>query len=66
MVKVSSVEVPSLQRMAPGDPDHSYLMLKTQGSPGIFGVQMPATGGPHSDAQIAELRAWVAAGAVND
>jgi mono/diheme cytochrome c family protein len=66
LVNVSSLEVPSLKRIAPGDPDNSYLVLKIQGSPGIVGVQMPASGGPLSDAQIAEVRAWIAAGALNN
>jgi hypothetical protein len=66
LVNVNSIEVPSMKRIVPGDPDHSYLVLKIQGSPGIVGVQMPASGGPLTQAQIDEVRAWVAAGALNN
>jgi hypothetical protein len=66
IVNVSSIEVPTMKRIVPGDPDSSYLVLKIQGSEGIVGVQMPASGGPHTQAQIDEVRAWVAAGALNN
>jgi hypothetical protein len=66
LVNVTSIEVPSMKRIVPGDPDSSYLVLKIQGSPGIVGVQMPASGGPLTQAQIDEVRAWVAAGALNN
>jgi mono/diheme cytochrome c family protein len=66
IVNVNSIEEPALKRIAPGDPDNSYLILKIQGSPGIVGVQMPASGGPLTQAQIDEVRAWVAAGALNN
>ena len=66
IVNVTSIEDPALKRIAPGDPDNSYLVLKIQGSPGIVGVQMPASGGPLSQTQIDEVRAWVAAGALNN
>ncbi len=66
IVNVTSIEVPTMKRIVPGDPDNSYLVLKIQGSPGIVGVQMPASGGPLSQAQIDEVRAWVAAGALNN
>jgi hypothetical protein len=66
IVNVSSIEVPTLKRIVPGDPDNSYLVLKIQGSPGIVGVQMPASGGPLTQAQIDEVRAWVSAGALNN
>jgi CHRD domain len=66
IVNVASIEVPTMKRIVPGDPDNSYLVLKIQGSPGIVGVQMPASGGPLSQAQIDEVRAWVAAGALNN
>ena len=66
LVNVTSIENPALKRILPGDPDNSYLVLKIQGSPGISGQQMPLTGGPLSQAQIDEVRAWVAAGALNN
>lgn len=66
IVDVTSIENPALKRVNPFDPDNSYLVLKIQGSPGISGVQMPASGGPLTQAQIDEVRAWVAAGALNN
>lgn len=66
LVSVNSIEVPTMKRIVPGDPDSSYLVLKIQGSPGIVGVQMPASGGPLTQAQVDEVRAWVAAGALNN
>lgn len=62
LVGVASAEVPSLQRIAAGDPDASYLVQKLEGRAAV-GVRMPY-GGPYlDDASIAVIRAWVAAGA---
>ncbi len=66
IVDVTSIEDPSLKRVNPGDPDNSYLVRKIQGSPGIVGVQMPASGPHLTQAQIDEVRAWIAAGALNN
>jgi hypothetical protein len=53
-----------LVRVAPGDPDHSYLLLKLEGTlaPGE-GVQMPLVGGPLPASAIDAIRRWIAAGA---
>lgn len=60
-----SVEMPSLSRVAPGDPANSYLYRKITGS-GITGDRMPQ-GGPYlSDAQIKLIRDWIRRGAPND
>ena len=66
IVGVISIEDPTLKRVSPSDPDNSYLVRKIQGSAGIVGVQMPASGGPLTQAQIDEVRAWIAAGALNN
>lgn len=66
IVGVASLEQPAFMRIKPGDPDNSYLVRKVQGSAGITGVQMPAGGTPLTQAQINEIRAWVAAGALNN
>lgn len=66
LVNVASIEQAAVLRIKPGDPDNSYLVRKIQGSPGISGVQMPASGGPLTQAQIDEVRSWVAAGALNN
>jgi hypothetical protein len=52
--------------VAPGNPDASYLVRKVEGTSGISGERMPF-GGPFLDAAtIAQIRAWVEAGAAND
>jgi hypothetical protein len=67
----STVNVPSAQqgalvRIAPGNPDASYLVRKIQGGPGISGQQMPRGGPFLSQAEIDQIRAWVTAGALNN
>jgi len=64
----SLVNVPSLQqgellRVAPNDPDNSYLVRKLEGGPGITGVQMPAGSAPLSQEMIDLVRSWIEAGA---
>ena len=63
LVNVPSVESPLL-RVAPGDPDSSYLFLKIIAAPGIVGDRMP----PPPEAALTEgeieaIRQWIAAGA---
>jgi hypothetical protein len=64
-VGVASVEMPSLQRVAPGDPFNSYLFRKITGA-GITGDRMPLGQPPLSDAKIALVRDWIRRGAPND
>jgi len=53
----------TLARVAPGDPDHSYIILKLRGDPSISGERMPL-GGPYlTSDQIAGIAAWIRAGA---
>jgi len=66
IVGVASIEQPAFVRIAPGDPDNSYLVLKVQGSAGISGVQMPASGAHLTQTEIDLLRGWVVAGAQNN
>lgn len=62
LVGVASAEVSSLQRVAPGQPDDSYLVHKLEGRAAV-GARMPL-GGPYlDDARIAAVRQWIAAGA---
>ncbi|HKR65965.1 MAG TPA: hypothetical protein VJZ00_19695 [Thermoanaerobaculia bacterium] len=65
IVNVSSVENPSLKRIAPGDAPNSYLYRKITGS-GITGDRMPQALPPLSDAQIKLVRDWIRRGAPND
>ena len=66
LVNVASQQQPSVLRVVPGNPDASYLVRKLEGAPGITGQRMPF-GGPFLDAAaIAQVRAWIAAGAPNN
>jgi hypothetical protein len=65
IVNHSSVELPQLMRIAPGDPANSYLYRKITGA-GITGDRMPQ-GGPYlTDSQIKLVRDWIRRGAPND
>jgi hypothetical protein len=63
LVGVPSNEVPSLQRVRPGDPGNSYIIQKLEGHAAV-GAQMPL-GGPYLDAPtIATIRQWISDGAL--
>ncbi len=65
-VNVPSMELPSMDRIEPGQPNQSYLVHKiqgTQGTVGGSGVRMPFGGAPLSQANIDIIRAWIADGA---
>ena len=63
LVNVASEEQPSLLRVAPNDPDNSYLVHKIEGRPGIVGGRMPL-GGPFLDeATFAAVKSWIEGGA---
>ena len=62
-VNVQSVEVANLLRIAPGDPDNSYLVWKIEGRPEIAGAQMPRGRAPLPQEQIDVIRQWIADGA---
>ena len=62
LVNVASVEVSTLLRVKPGDPNNSFLIHKIEGTQAA-GQRMPA-GGPFLDqATIDQVRAWITAGA---
>lgn len=63
IVGVPSREQPNLFRVAPGDPDASYLMQKIEGAPGIVGDRMPLGRTPLSIDEIDLIRRWIAEGA---
>jgi len=53
-----------LLRVAPGDPDHSYVLLKLQGTLAAGeGARMPLIGPPLPASTIDTIRRWIAAGA---
>ena len=62
LVGIKSNEVSSIQRVKPGDPDHSYLIQKLEGRASV-GARMPF-GGPYLDqATIDVIRQWITDGA---
>ena len=65
LVNVASMEVPSLLRVAPGDPDDSYLIQKLEGTAAV-GERMPLGGPPLEQAAIDVIRQWITDGAVDD
>jgi hypothetical protein len=62
LVNVPSLEVGSIDRVEPGDPNASYLVQKIEGTAAV-GVRMPATGVPLNAASIAAIRQWITNGA---
>ncbi len=56
-----------LLRVAPGDPDHSFILDKLTGALAAGeGVPMPQVGSPLPQAKIDLVRRWIAAGAPAD
>ncbi|MEP7247097.1 MAG: TIGR03118 family protein [Gammaproteobacteria bacterium] len=66
LVNVDSLEQGALKRIAPNDPDNSYLIRKIQGDETINGGRMPLGGTPLDQATINKFRSWVTAGALNN
>lgn len=62
LVSVQSVQVPAVLRVAPGDPDNSYLVHKIEGSAAVGG-RMPRGGPSLGTTDIDLIRQWIAAGA---
>jgi hypothetical protein len=65
IVGTPSSQMPQLRRVAPNDPDNSYLYRKITGV-GIISDRMPQASPPLSDAQIRLVRDWIRRGAPND
>ncbi len=63
LVGVASLEVPALQRVAPGNPNDSYLIRKLEGGPGIVASRMPLGSPPLDQPTIDSIRLWIANGA---
>jgi hypothetical protein len=62
---IAAARAAGMLRVAPNDPDNSFLLLKlTQPSSGTFGSRMPLTGAPLDAAQLERIRAWILAGAM--
>ncbi|XXY53223.1 hypothetical protein WME91_19020 [Sorangium sp. So ce269] len=71
LVDVDSGEAAGMKRVAPGDPEHSFLMHKIDGTlacellscPESCGLAMPPTLKPLSSAEKDTVRRWIAHGA---
>lgn len=62
MINVASTEIPSLKRVVPGDPEHSYVYLKVACDGGTLGACMPYSSG--FDPRIKQMfHDWIEAGA---
>ena len=67
LVNHPATENSTLDRVEPGAPERSYLILKLRGDPSISGERMPQDGPPYlSDEQIDAIAAWIRAGAPNN
>ena len=65
VIGVASTEVPTLMRVAPGEPDASYLLHKLERAMPAVGERMPP-GQPLASNKIQAIRMWIAAGAHDD
>lgn len=63
LVGVPSREKPSVLRVAPGDPDNTYLVHKIEGRRGIVDDRMPADPPYLTDGQVAIIKRWIELGA---
>lgn len=64
LVNVTSLEVPGILRVAPGDPDNSYLIQKLEGSAAVGGRMPAGSPNPLDPALIADIRQWITDGAM--
>ncbi len=62
LVNAASIEVPSLERVLPGNADQSYLIQKLEGQRAVGG-QMPLGQPPLPQATIDIIRQWITDGA---
>ncbi len=65
----ADAEAVAMKRVAPGEPDNSYLIHKIQGTHlevGGNGVRMPFHQGPLPQKQIDQFRRWIEQGAKNN
>ncbi len=65
LVGIASSQVSSTLRVAPGDPDNSYLVQKLEGTASV-GAQMPLNAPPIEQASIDVIRQWISDGAIDD
>ena len=63
LVNVAGRQVPSLNRVTPGNPSDSYLVRKLEGGPDIINGRMPAGGPFLEQTTIDSIRLWITNGA---
>lgn len=63
LVNQPSGQQSSVLRVAPGEPDQSYVVHKVEGRSGIDGGRMPLGMTPLSSDRIAQIRDWISNGA---
>ena len=66
IVNVRSSQVTSRNRITPGDPVNSYVLMKIRGDSGTTGGRMPLNQSPLDAATIQLIEDWVAQGAANN
>jgi hypothetical protein len=66
LVGVTSIGVPGLLLVNPGNPDSSYIVWKMEGRSGVQGGRMPLGMQPLSAEQITAIRGWIAGGALKN
>lgn len=65
LVGVASSEASSILRVAPGNPNNSYLIQKLEGTASV-GAQMPLGAPALEQAAIDVIRQWISDGAIDD
>ncbi len=69
LVNQPSVQLPTMMRVSPGDPDQSYLLLKLENNhldAGGTGIQMPFNEAPLDEDTLARIRQWIVSGAADN
>ncbi|MBI3181591.1 MAG: hypothetical protein HYZ28_05570 [Myxococcales bacterium] len=69
LVGVASMQAPRLMRIAPGDPEKSYLLYKLRGSASSVGgiaTRMPLGRQALPEQEISAIQEWIAKGAPDD
>jgi hypothetical protein len=65
LVEQPSSQVPAVMRVAPNDPDNSYLIQKLEGTASV-GQQMPLNADALPQSEIDIIRQWITDGALDD
>lgn len=66
LVNQPSVEVPARMRVAPSDPNGSYLLEKISSDHPTSGARMPYASSPLPESEITGVRQWIEQGAQDD